>query len=74
MRGRRALQGPTIRGFYVPDYFDCYPEFLAELTSAVIEGKVRYAEHFIEGLEAIPAAVPGMFHGRITGKMVAKIG
>jgi NADPH-dependent curcumin reductase CurA len=64
----------TIRGFSVPDYFDSYPEFLAELAPAVAEGKVRYAEHFIEGLEAIPAALPDMFHGRVTGKMIAKIG
>ncbi len=63
----------TIRGFSVPDYFDSYPELHAELAPAVADGKVRYAEHFIEGLEAIPAAFQDMFHGRVTGKMIAKI-
>ncbi|WP_198730455.1 NADP-dependent oxidoreductase [Mycolicibacterium baixiangningiae] len=63
----------TIRGFSVPDYFDSYPELLAELAPAVADGKVRYAEHFVEGLEAIPAAFQDMFHGRVTGKMIAKI-
>jgi NADPH-dependent curcumin reductase CurA len=64
----------TIRGFSVPDYFDCYPGLLAELAPALAEGKVRYAEHFIDGLEAIPEAFPDMFQGRVTGKMIAKIG
>lgn len=64
----------TIRGFSVPDYFDSYADLLAELAPAVAGGKVRYAEHFIEGLEAIPTAFPDMFHGRVTGKMIAKIG
>ena len=64
----------TIRGFSVPDYFDSYPELHAELAPVVAEGKVRYAEHFIEGLEAIPTAFADMFNGRVTGKMIAKIG
>ncbi len=64
----------TLRGFSVPDYFDCYPELLAELAPAVTEGRLRYAEHFVEGLENIPAAFPQMFQGLITGKMIAKIG
>ena len=64
----------TIRGFSVPDYFDCYPHLIAELGPALADGRVRYAEHFVEGLEAIPTAFPDMFLGRVTGKMIAKIG
>jgi NADPH-dependent curcumin reductase len=64
----------TIRGFSVPDHFDSYPDFLAELAPAVARGEVRYAEHFVEGLETIPAAFPSMFHSRTVGKMIARIG
>ncbi|MGE0217300.1 NADP-dependent oxidoreductase [Mycolicibacterium sp.] len=63
----------TIRGFSVPDYFDCYDALRAELAPAVAAGTVRYAEHVVEGLEAIPTAFPDMFHGRVMGKMIAKI-
>ncbi|MDT0541374.1 MULTISPECIES: NADP-dependent oxidoreductase [Streptomyces] len=63
----------TIRGFSVPDHFDSYPAFLADLAPAVAEGKLRYAEHIVEGLENIPASFPEMFQGRIMGKMIAKI-
>lgn len=64
----------TIRGFSVPDYFDTYPDFLAELAPAVAQGHARYAEHIIDGLETIPAAFPDMFRGAVTGKMIARVG
>jgi NADPH-dependent curcumin reductase CurA len=63
----------TIRGFSVPDYWDSYPEFVAELAPGVADGSVRYAEHVVDGLEAIPVAFPDMFRGRVTGKMIARI-
>ncbi|MCS7478026.1 NADP-dependent oxidoreductase [Umezawaea endophytica] len=64
----------TIRGFSVPDHFDSYPEFLAEMAPAVASGEARYAEHLVEGLDTIPHAFEDMFHGRTTGKMIARIG
>jgi NADPH-dependent curcumin reductase len=64
----------TIRGFSVPDHFDSYPEFLAEMAPAVASGEARYAEHLVEGLETIPFAFEDMFHGRTVGKMIARIG
>ncbi|WP_197382071.1 NADP-dependent oxidoreductase [Mycolicibacterium mengxianglii] len=63
----------TIRGFSVPDYWDCFPDFLDEVAPWVAEGKMQYAEHVIDGLEAIPAAFPDMFQGRVTGKMIATL-
>lgn len=63
----------TIRGFSTPDYWDSYPAFLSEAAPWVAEGKLRYAEHTIDGLEAIPAAFPAMFEGGVVGKMIAKI-
>ncbi len=63
----------TIRGFSTPDYWDCYPPVLAEVAPWVADGRLHYAEHVIEGLEAIPAAFPRMFEGGTVGKMIAKI-
>jgi NADPH-dependent curcumin reductase CurA len=63
----------TIRGFSVPDYWDRYPLFLDEMAPWLAAGKLHYAEHLIEGLEAIPAAFPQMFQGPAVGKMIAKI-
>ncbi|QUQ67024.1 oxidoreductase [Kutzneria sp. CA-103260] len=64
----------TIRGFNVTEFYDYYPEFLADLAPAVATQKLHYSTHVIEGLEAIPVAFPEMFTGRVAGKMIAKIG
>ncbi|MTD52638.1 NADP-dependent oxidoreductase [Amycolatopsis pithecellobii] len=64
----------TIRGFDVTEFYDSYPEFLADLAPAVAEQKLHYSAHIIEGLETIPIAFPDMFTGRVAGKMIAKIG
>ncbi|GGP67305.1 NADP-dependent oxidoreductase [Saccharothrix coeruleofusca] len=64
----------TIRGFDVTEFYDRYPRFLAELTPAVVEGKLHHSAHVVEGLEAIPAAFPRMFTGQVAGKMIAEIG
>jgi NADPH-dependent curcumin reductase CurA len=63
----------TIKGFSVPEYWDSYPEFLAEVTPWVADGRLRYAEHFVDGFETIPVAFPDMFRNRVTGKMIARI-
>jgi NADPH-dependent curcumin reductase len=65
----------TIRGFDVTEFYDCYPEFLADLAPAVAQQKLHYSTHIIEGgLETIPVAFPEMFTGRVAGKMIAKVG
>ncbi|WP_382309822.1 NADP-dependent oxidoreductase [Herbiconiux sp. UC225_62] len=63
----------TVRGFNVTKFYDFYPEFLAELTPAVADGRLLSTTHVIEGLENIPTSFPDMFTGRVAGKMIAKI-
>lgn len=63
----------TVRGFNVTEFYDCYPEFLADLAPAISARKLHYGAHIIEGLETIPVAFPDMFTGRGAGKMIAKI-
>lgn len=63
----------TLRGFSTPDYWDCYPAFVAEVAPWVADGTLRYAEHLVEGLEAIPTAFPAMFEGGAIGKVIVKI-
>jgi NADPH-dependent curcumin reductase CurA len=65
----------TIRGFDVTEFYDCYPEFLADLAPAVAEQKLHYSTHIVDGgLEMIPVVFPEMFTGRAAGKMIAKAG
>jgi NADPH-dependent curcumin reductase len=64
----------TIRGFDVTEFYDCYPELLADLGPAVADRKLHATTHVVEGgLENIPVVFPEMFTGRAPGKMIAKI-
>jgi NADPH:quinone reductase-like Zn-dependent oxidoreductase len=65
----------TIRGFDVTEFYDRYPEFLADLAPAVAEHKLHYSTQIVDGgIEVIPAVFPEMFTGRGAGKMIAKAG
>jgi NADPH-dependent curcumin reductase CurA len=63
-----------IRGFSVTDHLSSYPDFLAEASAWVSEGKIKYAEDFVEGFERIPETFLRLFDGRHDGKLMVKIG
>lgn len=63
-----------IRGFALPDHFDSFPAFLAEVRPWVTEGRIKFAEHVVDGFDAIPAAFLGLFEGRNRGKLMARVG
>ena len=61
----------TVRGFIVfNDFSHLYPEFAEQMRAWVKEGKVRYREEMIEGLEQAPAAFVGLLRGEAFGKRV----
>lgn len=62
-----------IRGFALPDHFDSLPDFLAEVAPLVAAGKIKYAEHFVDGFEHIPDAFLQLFDGRNHGKLIARV-
>lgn len=64
----------TVRGFIVFDDFGhLYPEFANTVGAWVKEGKIRYREEIIEGLEQAPAALVGLLRGEAFGKRVIHI-
>ena len=63
----------TIRGFIVSDHFDRFPEFVAEMTPLVRDGRIKYREDIVDGLEAAPAALIGLFEGRNFGKALVRV-
>jgi NADPH-dependent curcumin reductase CurA len=65
----------TVRGFNVTEFYDCYPEFHADLGPAVADQKLHFSTHVVDGgLERIPVVFPEMFTGRVAGKMIVKAG
>jgi NADPH-dependent curcumin reductase CurA len=63
-----------LQGFIVSDHDDRYPAFLAEMAPWVREGKVRYRETVVDGIERIPSAFAGLFRGDNVGKMLVRVG
>ena len=63
-----------LQGFIVSDHSDRFPAFLAEVAPLVREGKVRYRETVVEGIENAPAALIGLLEGRNVGKMLVQVG
>src|SRR5690554_1479344 len=72
----RLLLSQRIRmqAFIIFDnYGPHYPEFLAQMTPWVAEGKVKVKEHRIEGLENAPQGLIGLLEGQNFGKVVVRI-
>lgn len=67
---RRRL---TLRGFIVWDFGHLQAEFEREVGAWVKEGRIKFLEHVIEGLENAPEALIDMLRGRNTGKVVVRV-
>jgi NADPH-dependent curcumin reductase CurA len=63
-----------IQGFIVFDFAARYKEALAQLGAWVRDGKLKYREDVVEGLERAPAALIGLLQGRNFGKMLVRVG
>jgi len=63
------------QGFIIfDDYGSRYEEFLADMTSWVAEGKVKYIEDIVDGLEQAPDAFIGLLEGKNFGKLAVRVG
>ena len=76
--GPRLLSMLLIRqaraeGFLVFQFADRYGEGLRQLAEWLRQGKLKYREQIVEGLENAPRAFMGMLRGENTGKQLVKV-
>jgi hypothetical protein len=64
----------TLRGFIVSNHADMQPAFLADMKKWIKEGKMKWRETVLEGIERAPEAFIGLFKGENFGKMLVKVG
>jgi NADPH-dependent curcumin reductase CurA len=64
----------TMQGFIVSDHFDMLMQFYGDLGKWIAEGKIKWKETIIDGLENAPKAFIGLFKGENFGKMIVKVG
>ena len=62
-----------IEGFLVFDNADMRPQFYSDLAAWVREGKVKWRETVVEGVENAPDAFLQLFTGGNVGKMLVKL-
>ena len=62
-----------MEGFLVLDYLNRFAEGQAEMFGWVLDGKVKHAEHIVEGLENAPDALNLLFTGGNTGKVIVAV-
>jgi NADPH-dependent curcumin reductase len=64
----------TLQGFIISDGFaHRRAEFLEAMTGWLQEGRVKYREDVVEGLENAPSAFLGLLAGRNFGKLVVRV-
>ena len=64
----------TMRGFINYEFAaEYYPEFLREVGAGIADGRIRYREDIVEGLERAPEAFIGMLEGHNFGKLIIRV-
>ncbi len=66
-------QRGRMEGFILIDYQDRFLEGILQLGQWVEEGRIKYAEEIVDGLEQAPSAMRRLFTGENTGKLIVKV-
>lgn len=63
-----------LQGFIVGDHYDMLNEFHATMSEWVGQGRIKWKETVLEGIENAPKAFIDLFKGKNFGKMLVKVG
>ncbi|KAF5453902.1 hypothetical protein F2P56_023614 [Juglans regia] len=63
----------TIRGFLAADYMNAHADFMSTTCDYLRTAKIKALEDITPGVESIPSAFIGLFHGDNVGKKIVKI-
>ncbi len=74
-RPERHLLNKSARmqGFLIWDYEHRYGEAITRLAAWIRSGELKYREEILDGLEAAPDAIAGLYRGDNLGKRVIKV-
>lgn len=62
-----------LRGFIVSSHSDMQPQFLNDMATWIAQGRMKFEETVMEGIDQAPNAFIGLFSGKNTGKMLVKL-
>ena len=61
------------QGFIVTDFEDMRSDFERDMSQWVKDGKVRYKEDIVQGIENVPATMIGLLEGKNFGKQLVQV-
>ncbi|MEO8126864.1 MAG: NADP-dependent oxidoreductase [Bryobacteraceae bacterium] len=70
---RLIIKQAKAEGFLVPQFADRFKEALPVIAQWIREGKVKFREEIVTGIENAPKAFIGMLQGANIGKMLVKV-
>src|SRR5262249_52090168 len=62
-----------VKGFIISDHNDRAPAFFQEVAPLVRDGRIKYREDVVEGLDTAPSAFIGLLEGKNFGKLIVKL-
>ena len=63
----------TVRGFIILDHSARFGDFLRDVSAWLREGRIKFREDIVNGLENAPEAFIGMLEGRNFGKLIVRV-
>ncbi len=63
-----------IKGFLVTDHGQRMSDFLRDVSAWIAEGRIKYREDIVPGLDRAPRAFLGLFRGENFGKLIVQVG
>lgn len=63
----------TMQGFLTTDFAARYDEAVSDLVGWIRDGRLRYREDILEGIEAAPGSLETLYSGRNSGKLVIRL-
>ncbi len=63
----------TLRGFIVSDFAARQGDFLRDVSAWVREGRIKYREDVVDGLDKAPRALIGLLRGENFGKLLVRV-
>ncbi len=73
LMGKILRQRLTLRGFIVSDFADQAPAFHGDMTRWIKEGRVKYREDIVDGIQKAPEAFIGLLQGKNFGKLLVRV-